>query len=236
VQDQVALMNPAPLQTQTPAPTATTTAQGPAQAQATLPEAPQPETPQPETPPTAPAVTTQESSAPSPAVPTSEAGQLAANPPPANPKPATTLGAVGNGGDVNEAPVVAPPSPMVNLASKAGSAGTGAPMVARPFVPEQGDGPFLQAPTTGATSVLVAGAPVQAAAVGVKPNLMGQLKPKATVAAAKPVASKPQPVARKPKPFLQQSPEQMFDTLIETLSEGKPVNPRTKPAAPSNRR
>src|SRR6185436_20841646 len=56
VQDQVALMNPAPLQTQTPAPTATTTAQGPGQAQATLPEAPQPEIP-----PTAP---TQESSAP----------------------------------------------------------------------------------------------------------------------------------------------------------------------------
>ena len=229
VQDQVALVNPAPPQIQTPAPTATTTAQVPAQAQATLPEAPQPETP-----PTAPAAPTQESSAP--AAPASEAGQVAANQPPANPKPATTLGAVGDGGDVNEAPVVAPPSPMVNLASKAGSADTGTPMVARPFVPEQGDGPFLRAPTSGAATVPVAGAPVQSAAVGVRPNLMGQLKPKAaaTVAAAKPVASKP--VARKPKPFLQQSPDQMFQTLIDTLSEGKPVNPATKPAAPSNRR
>jgi hypothetical protein len=231
VQDQVALVNPAPVtpQVQTPALIATTTAQVPAQAQATLPEAPQPEAP-----PTAPAVTTQESDAS--AAPTPEAGQVAANPPPPNPKPATTLGAVGEGGEVNEAPVVAPPSPTVNLASKAGSADTGTPMVARPFVPEQGDGPFLQAPTTGAASVPVAGAPVQSAAVGVKPNLMGQLKPKGTVAAAKPVASKAQPVARKPKPFFQQSPEQMFDTLIDTLSEGKPLNPATKPAAPSNRR
>ncbi len=127
---------------------------------------------------------------------------------------------------------------MVNLASQAGAADAVTPMVARPFVPEQGDGPFLRAPTTGATSVPVAGAPVQSAAVGVKPNLMGQLKPKATttVAAAKPAASKPKPAARKPKPFLQQSPDQMFQTLIDTLSEGKPVNPATKPAAPSNRR
>jgi len=132
--------------------------------------------------------------------------------------------------------VVAPPSPTVNLASRTDTATQSAPMVARPFVPEQSNGPFLQAPTTGATSVPVAGAPVQSAAVGVKPNLMGQLKPKGTVAAAKPVASKPQPVARKPKPFFQQSPEQMFDTLIDTLSEGKPLNPATKPAAPSNRR
>jgi hypothetical protein len=146
---------------------------------------------------------------------------------------------VSDGGDVSEAPVVVAPSPMVNLASKAGSTDTGAPMVARPFVPEQGDGPFLQAPTTGATSVPVAGAPVQSAAIGVKPNLMGQLKPPrttTTVSAAKPVASKPKPVVRKPKPFFQQSPDQMFETLIDTLSEGKPLNPATKPAAPSNRR
>jgi hypothetical protein len=117
-------------------------------------------------------------------------------------------------------------------------------MVARPFVPEGGDGPFLRAPTTGATSVPVAGAtsvPVAGSAIqpdsaGVKPNLMGQLKPKATISAAKPVASKPRPVARKPKPFFQQSPEQMFETLVDTLSEGKPVNPATKPASPSTRR
>jgi len=224
MEDPVALANPAPAtqQVQTSAPTATTTAQ------ATLPEAPQPETPPP-----APAVTAQESSVLSQATPKYEAGQTAPNP-----KPAATLGAVSDGGDVDEAPVVAPPSPTVNLASKADTSAEGTPMVARPFVPEQGDGPFLQAPTTGATTVPVAGAPVQSAAVGVRPNLMGQLKPKAAaaVSATKPVASKPQPVVRKPKPFLQQSPDQMFETLIETLSEGKPVNPRTKPASPSNRR
>ena len=65
---------------------------------------------------------------------------------------------------------------------------------------------------------------------------MGQLKPKAAISAAKPVASKPRPAARKPKPFFQQSPEQMFETLIDTLSEGRPVNPATKPASPSTRR
>ena len=109
-------------------------------------------------------------------------------------------------------------------------------MIARPFVPEQGDGPFLRAPTTGAATVPVAGAPVQSAAVGVRPNLMGQLKPKATAVAStsKPAASKP--VQRKPKPFFQQSPDQMFETLIETLSEGRPVNPNTKPTSPSSRR
>jgi hypothetical protein len=65
---------------------------------------------------------------------------------------------------------------------------------------------------------------------------MVQLKPKAgtTVSTTKPVASRP--VARKPKPFFQQSPEQMFETLIETLGEGKPPNPATKPASPSSRR
>ena len=118
------------------------------------------------------------------------------------------------------------------------TASTGTPMVARPFEPEQGNGPFLRVPTTGAATVPVAGAPVQSAAVGVKPNLMGQLKPKAAAvaSASKPSASKPRTVQRQPKPFFQQSPDQMFETLIETLSEGRPVNPNTKPAAPSNRR
>jgi hypothetical protein len=87
-------------------------------------------------------------------------------------------------------------------------------------------------------TVPVTGAPVQSAAVGVKPNLIGLLKPKAaTVAsAAKPVASKPRTGQRQPKPFFQQSPDQMFETLIETLSEGRPANPATKPTSPSGRR
>jgi hypothetical protein len=153
----------------------------------------------------------------------------------ADPEPATTLSAISEGGEVAAAPVMAPP-PVVNLASKTDPAGAAAPMVARPFVPQGGDGPFLRAPTTGTASVPVAGASAQSAAVGVKPSLMVQLKPAKTVAAAKPVTSKPRPATRKPKPFFQQSPDQMFQTLIDTLGEGKPVNPATKPASPSNRR
>ena len=141
---------------------------------------------------------------------------------------------------MNEAPIVAPPPPMVNLASKTGPTGTGTPMVARPFVPEQGDGPFLRPPTVGAASVPV-GTPQPGAKpveTGAKPNLIGLLKPKATTVAtkSKPASSKPRTAQRQPKPFFQQSPDQMFETLIETLSEGRPVNPNTKPASPSSRR
>jgi hypothetical protein len=239
VGDQAALVSPAPAmpQEQASAPAdATATASPPVQA--TLPDAPQPEYPS-----QTPAAATQPSIAPSPAAPQAEppaptvvaedaeAAKPAADE--AETAPTTALGAIKDGGEVQPAPVVAPSSPMVNLASETGA---DAAMVARPFVPQGGDGPFLRAPTTGAASVPVAGAPAQSASVGVKPSLMVQLKPKAstTVSATKPVASTP--VARKPKPFFQQSPEQMFETLIETLSEGKPVNPATKPASPSSRR
>jgi hypothetical protein len=99
-------------------------------------------------------------------------------------------------------------------------------MVARPFVPESGDGPFLRAPA-GMTPLPPAGA---------KPALIVQLKPKVAATTAKPSVSKPKPVARQAKPFFQQSPDQMFDTLIETLSKGKPANPATKPQSPSARR
>jgi hypothetical protein len=226
-QDQVALVNPAPPPQQTAAPTP----QMPAQA--TLPEAPQPAT--------APPFAAPESSAPAAVAtedPKAPAAQPEAERTAANPKPATTLGAISDGGNVMDAPVMTPPPPTVSLASQAGATGASAAMVARPFVPEQGDGPFLRPPTTGEASVPVAGAAVQSAAVGVKPTLMVVLKPNQStkVSAAKPVASKPKPVVRKPKPFFQQSPDQMFQTLIETLSEGQPVNPATKPVSPSTRR
>jgi hypothetical protein len=233
--DQVALVSPAPAPQQTQATpgspaTGATTAEATAQAptQATLPAAPQPEAAQSEaaqSEATAPAVTAQQPSAPAPVEPKPE-GQAPAD--------ATALSAISNSEDVNEAPVIAPPSPVENL--KTASAGT--PMVARPFEPEQGEGPFLRVPTTGAATVPVAGAPVQSAAVGLKPNLMGQLKPKAAAvaSASRPVVSKPRTMQRQPKPFFQQSPDQMFETLIETLSEGRPVNPNTKPASPSSRR
>jgi hypothetical protein len=230
-QDQVALVMPAPAPQQTQATPGSpamgaTTAQAPTQS--TLPAAPQPEAPPSEA--TPPAVAAQQSSAQAPVEPKPEAPEAG----PADASPAATLSAIENNDDVNEAPVVAPPSPTASLKT----ASTDAPMVARPFEPEQGDGPFLRAPTTGAATVPVAGAPLQSAAVGVKPNLMGQLKPKASAvaSASKPVVSKPRTVQRQPKPFFQQSPDQMFETLIETLSDGKPVNPATKPASPSSRR
>jgi hypothetical protein len=235
VQDQVALVSPAPAPQQTQATsgspaTDTTTAQAPTQpsTQATWSAAPQPEASRSKA--TAPAVAAQQSSAPAPVEPKPVAPESGT----ADESPTTTLGAIGNSDDVNEAPVVAPPSPIENLKT----ASTGTPMVARPFEPEQGDGPFLRVPTTGAATVPVTGAPSQPAAVGVKPNLIGQLKPRAAAvaSASTPVVSKPRTVQRQPKPFFQQSPDQMFETLIETLSEGRPVNPNTKPASPTNRR
>lgn len=206
VPDQVALVAPAPA---APSPDAAATAgaitdQASAQA----------------TPPTA--VAAQQSSATAAVEPKLEAGEAAAVAP-----PATKLGAIGDGADIATAPIVAPPSPMVNLASKAPPASVDTPMAARPFVPEQGNGPFLRAPTTGGATVPVTGGDA-------KPRLIGLLKPKTVASVSKPVASKP--VQRKPKPFFQQSPDQMFETLIETLTEGKPVNPATNPASPSNRR
>ena len=63
---------------------------------------------------------------------------------------------------------------------------------------------------------------------------MGQLKPQS--AAVKSASNVPQKVVRKPRPQDPRSLDQMFQTLIDTLSEGKPVNPATKPPPPSNRR
>jgi hypothetical protein len=245
-QDEAALVTPLPQQQQAAAPAVV------APAPTTLPPATLPEAPEPAAGPTVaaqepatPAPASQAPASQAPAEPKAEspqaskpaAEQSVAEQILAKPKPATTLSAIGDGEAVNDAPVVAPPSPTVSLASKPVSTGTTSPMVARPFIPEKGNGHFLRAPTTGATSVPVAGAPVQAAGVGVKPSLMVKLKPKAAATASSSrVISKPKPVARKPKPFFQQSPDQMFETLVKTLSQGKPVNPNTKPEPPTTRR
>lgn len=202
-QDRVALVTPAPAPQQAGAAApaaATTTAPTPAPmpALATLPAAPQADV--------------------ADAAPVSESP---ASEPPAKDF-ATELKTIGDGVEVEAAPVMTPPPPAKTLAS-AGPAVGGTYMVARPFVPESGDGPFLRAPA-GMTPMPPAGA---------KPALVVQLKPKVT---AKPSVSKPKPVARQAKPFFQQSPDQMFDTLIGTLSKGKPANPATKPQSPSTRR
>jgi hypothetical protein len=181
------------------------------------------------TPPPAPTATRAPTSAPAtlPAPPQAAADAAPAVPSsePAAEDFATVLTKIGDGVEIEPAPVMTPPSPAETLASASPAAG-GTLMVARPFVPEPDDGPFLRAPA-GMTPVAPAGA---------KPGLMVQLKPKVAATTAKPAVSKPKPVARQPKPFFQQSPDQMFNTLIETLSEGKPVNPATKPESPSTRR
>jgi hypothetical protein len=73
------------------------------------------------------------------------------------------------------------------------------------------------------------------------------LKPEATSApAAKPAATAPKKVVRKPRnnsllnnPLLGPVPQQldqMFETLVRTLSNGQPSNPANQPPAPSTRK
>jgi hypothetical protein len=117
---------------------------------------------------------------------------------------------------------------------------------ATPFRPEQAAGQPVGAAFGAAAgaavvadsvSVPVAGAPVEGgpATISLKPSLSGQLKPTQTAdgATARPVR---QGVTRKPRPYYPQSLDQMFQNLIDTLGEGKPVNPATEPLPPGNRR
>jgi hypothetical protein len=109
---------------------------------------------------------------------------------------------------------------------------SGSEMVAKPFVPESGSDHFLRAPTTGVATVPIDdGSGAHGASVVVRPTLMAQLKPKP--AGAKPFKGASQ--ISSPKPA-DQSLDQMFQTLVDTLSEGKPVNSATKPLPPSNRK
>jgi hypothetical protein len=162
-----------------------------------------------------------------------------------------TLGAMQDGGQLDKVPVSAPrmtPKPEakpqaapVHLASRApmplataSGQAAASPMVAKPFVPEPGSDHFLRAPTTAAATVPIdGGSGAHGASVVVKPTLMAQLKPKP--AGAKPVKGAPQIYSPKPAPS-DQSLDQMFQTLVDTLSEGKPANPATKPLPPSNRK
>ncbi|WP_162917453.1 hypothetical protein [Dongia deserti] len=153
------------------------------------------------------------------------------------------LGPVRDGGELNDAPISAPPppqdsaeGPMVNLASQqeAGRAAwQGPPMVARPFVPDGKPAPFLRPPTVGTATVPIDGASAasqQGAPEGLRPTLIPQLKPKASAPRA--AASSPQrAVQRKPRPFMPPTLEQMFETLADTLNpQGRPPNPTLKPA------
>jgi hypothetical protein len=193
------------------------------------------------TPSPAPANTTSQATLPEPPQPAATPAPSPAQPAPAEQVPAdqASLSAMQDGGEVAATPIFKPPVPQLETASKqatqvdAGIAGASVafPPVARPFVPEGQPGPFLTPPSNGA----------QTASVALRPNLMAQLKPKApagvlSAPAAKPAATAARKVVQKPKSQSPQRLDQMFQTLIDTLSEGQPVNPANKPVPPSTRR
>jgi hypothetical protein len=235
---------------------------------------------------TAPPVETP--SAPPPPASTATASEQPASGTPA-PEEATALSAIQNRGELNPAPVTAPPSQPKLSAAVAPSRAAASrpatnsnlasaqqapdPMVPHPFIPEaapratpfrpdqtapdqtageQGaafgaaagaaavadigmppqSAPAQSAPVTG--SVPVTGGP---ATIALRPSLSGQLKPAQTADTntAMPAPAR-QSVTRKPRPYYPQSLDQMFQNLIDTLSEGQPVNPASKPLPPGNRR
>jgi hypothetical protein len=131
------------------------------------------------------------------------------------------------------------------------------PMVPHPFVPEGAPKPTPFRPeqtagqpagaafgaAAGAAAVADIGAPAETAPVtggpatiALKPSLSGQLKPTQTATADSTVRPVRQTVTRKPRPFYPQSLDQMFQNLVDTLGQGNPANPATKPLPPSNRR
>ena len=196
-----------------------------------------------------------------PSTPSSIQAQLAPSPPahpevsePA-PEQQTALNAVGNGGEVARAPIIAPPPPEGSAATAPGSkpvdkspaSKTGAQVaavqapafqpVAHPFIPEPGlvPTPFQSAPGSAASIPIDGAAP---ASIALKPSLIAQLKPKAAIVSApRPANTAPQRTTRKPSTQNPRNLDQMFQTLIDTLSEGRqPVNPNNKPIPPSTRR
>jgi hypothetical protein len=161
------------------------------------------------------------------------------------------LSAVRDGGEVSGAPISRPPAPASDLTSKpatqADAAGgdTSPFLVARPFVPDGEPTParLLRPPPSATVAVDGAAAPFVAApaSIALKPSLMAQLKPEVTSApAAKPAAASPKVVRkRQNSQLLGPVPEQldqMFETLVRTLSNGQPSNPANQPPPPSTRR
>jgi hypothetical protein len=180
------------------------------------------------------------------------------------------LNAIKNRGELNPAPVVAPPAPKIPAAvapsptlgeivdrTLASRPAAPDPMVPHPFVPQGAPRatPFQPAgqpagaafgAAAGAAAVADISTPVESAPaestpvtsgpaiIALKPSLSGQLKPSQTAdSAAKPVR---QTVTRKPRPYYPQSLDQMFQNLVDTLGQGNPANPATKPLPPGNRR
>jgi len=164
----------------------------------------------------------------------------------------TALSAVRTGGEIAVAPIIKPPAPQAESApapKPAGQVATAAPLapakngqepafqpVAHPFIPEGGRTPVPFQPDAGAGTFPIGGN--AAASVGLKPALIPQLKPQqaAAVPTAKTATSAPKP-GQKSKPANPRNLDEMFNKLIETLSEGRqPVNPNNVPIPPSTRK
>jgi len=202
----------------------------------------------------------QAAAVPPPSAPASVQAQLAPSLPaqpevnePA-PEEQAALSAVGNGGELARAPIIAPPpegpaatapasKPVAKSpANKAGAqpkvAAVEAPAfqpVAHPFIPEPGPTPAPFQPAAGSASVPING--TAPSSVVLKPNLIAQLKPKAAVVSApRPANNAPQKTVQKPRAQNSRDLDQMFQTLIDTLSQGQPVNPTNKPIPPSTRK
>jgi hypothetical protein len=167
-----------------------------------------------------------------------------------------TLAAIGEGGEVSEAPISAPPQPEGEaMTAGAPSATTMFPSSPRPLrrpfqrdqVASQAAGPFQQAPRPfqppQATPYHSLPAPLV-----LKPNLSARLKPdqeasveipppavasNAPQSVSKPVTSRPVT----PRSTTPQSLDQMFNILINELATGRPTERERLPdAEPSNRR
>jgi hypothetical protein len=186
-----------------------------------------------------------------PAVPPPPARQAAAAPtasssasssPPPEPRAGSAeqaaLAPVRESGELNKAPVRSPPPPPAAAPDRAFSP------VAHAFVPEAVPKPtpfrpepspimpVASVPANGGASVPLDGSPES---VSLKPSLIGQLKPRAP-AAAETAGAAPQRAAGKPRVAYPPTLDQMFQTLIDTLSSGQPVNSDSKPIPPSTRR
>jgi hypothetical protein len=110
------------------------------------------------------------------------------------PEQQAALGAVQDGGVLEEAPIAAPPSPeasrlgpTVNLASREAAEPVtfgqprplASPMIARPYVPEAKPGQVLRVPTTGAATVPIDGATASAPATLSAPRASAAIPPAA---------------------------------------------------------
>ncbi len=158
------------------------------------------------------------------------------------------LAAIGEGGDVSEAPISAPPQPDGEATTTAGapSATTMFPSTPRPFRQpfqrDQAQGPFQQAPRPfqppQATPYHSLPAPLV-----LKPNLSARLKPEQEASVEIPppaVASNTSQSVSRPvtrRSATPQSLDQMFNMLINELADGRPTERERQPdAEPSNRR